>query len=115
MACNRPGIVGFLPVARFSFMPDPLIHRLKELIITTLNLEDRSPADIDENAPLINSGLALDSIDALELVVKIEKEIGIKISNSEESRTAFTSVASLAGFVRARADAARLDAFLKKS
>ena len=96
-------------------MSDPLIQRLKQLIITTLNLEGMAPAEIDEHAPLINSGLALDSIDALELVVKIEKEFGIKISNSEESRSALTSVTSLASFIRARADTARLDAFLLAS
>lgn len=96
-------------------MSDPLIQRLKQLIVTTLNLEGTAPAEIDENAPLINSGLALDSIDALELVVKIEKELGIKISNSEESRAALASVTSLADFIRSRADAARLESFLNSA
>jgi len=81
---------------------DALIPRLKQLIITTLNLEGMTPEQIDENAPLIGSGLALDSIDALELVVKLEKEFGIKISNSEESRRALASVKTLADFIRAR-------------
>jgi acyl carrier protein len=81
---------------------DPLITRLKHLIVETLNLEDINPDEIDENAPLIGSGLALDSIDALELVVKLEKEFGIKISSSEESRAALASVKALADFVRAR-------------
>ena len=81
---------------------DSLIPRLKQLIITTLNLEGMTPEQIDENAPLIGSGLALDSIDALELVVKLEKEFGIKISNSEESRRALASVKTLADFIRAR-------------
>ena len=88
--------------ANFPHMADPLILRLKQLIISTLNLEGVTPAEIDENIPLIGSGLALDSIDALELVVKLEKEFGIKISSSEESRTALASISSLAGFIRER-------------
>ena len=91
-------------------MADALIPRLKQLIITTLNLEGMTPEQIDENAPLIGSGLALDSIDALELVVKLEKEFGIKISSSEESRTALASIASLADFIRQRADPSKLPA-----
>ncbi len=79
---------------------DTLITRLKHLIVETLNLEDIKPEEIDENAPLIGSGLALDSIDALELVVKLEKEFGIKISSSEESKTALASVSALADFIR---------------
>ena len=81
---------------------DTLIPRLKQLIITTLNLEGMTPGQIDDNAPLIGAGLALDSIDALEIVVKLEKEFGIKVSNSEESRQALASVKSLADFIRAR-------------
>ncbi len=91
-------------------MADPLTDRLKHLIVETLHLEDVNPAEIDESKPLIGSGLSLDSIDALELVVKIEKEFGIKIGSAEESRQALASVASLAAFVRARADASRLPA-----
>jgi acyl carrier protein len=91
-------------------MPDPLIPRLKQLIVTTLKLEDVSPADLPDDEPLIGSGLNLDSIDALELVVTLEKEFGIKISSSEESRQALASVAALAAFIRSRADPARLPA-----
>jgi len=91
-------------------MADPLTLRLKHLIVDTLRLDDVAPEGIDDNAPLLGSGLALDSIDALELVVRIEKEFGIKISSSEESREALASVASLAAFVRTRADPARLPA-----
>ena len=91
-------------------MADPLTDRLKHLIVETLHLEDVNPAEIDESKPLIGSGLSLDSIDALELVVKIEKEFGIKIVSAEESRQALASVASLAAFIRARADASKLPA-----
>ena len=89
-------------------MDDPLIPQLKELIITTLKLEDITPEEIAADEPLIGSGLSLDSIDALELVVILEKEYGIKITSSEESLEAFASVAHLAEFVRSRADPSRL-------
>jgi len=89
-------------------MPDPLNSRLKTLLVSTLKLEDLTPEQIADDEPLIGSGLNLDSIDALELVVTLEKEFGIKISSSEESREALASIAHLAEFIRARADPARL-------
>jgi acyl carrier protein len=91
-------------------MADPLHDRLKNLIVETLKLDGVAPAGIKDDEPLIGAGLSLDSIDALELVVKIEKEFGIKISSSEESRQALASVASLAAFIRQRADPSRLPA-----
>ncbi|MDB6168055.1 MAG: acyl carrier protein [Verrucomicrobia bacterium] len=91
-------------------MSDPLKNILKELIVTTLKLEGVSAADLSDDEPLIGSGLNLDSIDALELVVTLEKRFGIKISSSEESRQALASIAHLAEFIRARADPARLPA-----
>jgi acyl carrier protein len=89
-------------------MPDPLKTKLKQLIVTTLKLEDVTPADLADDEPLIGSGLNLDSIDALELVVTLEKEYGIKITSSEESRQALASIGHLAEFIRARAVPARL-------
>lgn len=89
-------------------MADPLKSKLKQLIVTTLKLEDVKPDDLADDEPLIGSGLNLDSIDALELVVTLEKEYGIKIKSSEESRQALASIAHLAEFIRARADPARL-------
>lgn len=89
-------------------MADPLNARLKQLIVTTLKLEDVTPSQLADDEPLIGSGLNLDSIDALELVVTLEKEFGIKISSSEESRQALASIAHLAEFIRARADPSRL-------
>jgi acyl carrier protein len=89
-------------------MADSLTDRLKTLIIETLHLEDVTVESIADDEPLIGGGLSLDSIDALELVVALEKEFGVKISSSEESKQALASVASLAAYIRQRADAARL-------
>ncbi len=91
-------------------MPDPLLFQLKTLVVETLRLEDITPADIPDDEPLIGGGLSLDSIDALELVVRLEKEYGIKISSSEESRTALASIGSLAAYIREHAAADRLPA-----
>jgi acyl carrier protein len=89
-------------------MSDPLAARLKQLIVDTLRLEDVAPADIPDNEPLVGGGLSLDSIDALELVVRLEKEFGIKIASSEEARKALASVATLTAYVRERSDPSRL-------
>ncbi len=91
-------------------MPDPLNHQLKVLIVETLRLEDITPASIPDDEPLVGGGLSLDSIDALELVVRLEKEFGIKIASSEESRTALASITALSAYLRAHADPARLPA-----
>jgi acyl carrier protein len=91
-------------------MSDPLLLKLKTLIVETLRLEDVTPADIPDDEPLIGGGLSLDSIDALELVVRLEKEFGVKISSSEQSKAALSSVSGLAAFLRTHADASRLPA-----
>lgn len=91
-------------------MTDPLLAKLKILVVETLRLEDVAPADIPDDEPLIGGGLSLDSIDALELVVRLEKEFGIKIASSEESRTALASMSSLAAYIRERAEPSRLPA-----
>ena len=88
-------------------MSDPLNSRLKNLIVSTLKLEDVDPASIPDEAPLIGSGLDLDSIDALELVVAVEKEFGVKIASSEESRAALASVSQLAAYIRTHAPSDR--------
>lgn len=88
-------------------MSDPLTLRLKSLIITTLKLDGIRPEDIPEDEPLIGSPrFGLDSIDALELVLALEKEFGVKIGSSEESRQALATVNTLAAYLRARAPGA---------
>jgi acyl carrier protein len=82
-------------------MSDPLTLRLKTLIIATLKLDGARPEDIPDDEPLIGSArFGLDSVDALELVLAIEKEFGVKIGSSEESRQALFSINSLAAFLR---------------
>lgn len=78
---------------------EELIEQLKKQIIEVLNLEDLSPAEIDAEAPLFGEGLGLDSIDALELIVLMEREYGIKLSNPAEGKEIFRSVASIANYV----------------
>lgn len=79
-----------------------LIEELKAQIIETLNLEDITPADIDAEAPLFgDAGLGLDSIDALELIVLMDKEHDIKIHNPAEGQTIFHSVKSMADYIAA--------------
>lgn len=76
-----------------------LVTELKELIIKSLKLEDIAPADIEDGAPLFGEGLGLDSIDALELVVALEKTYGIRIPDEDVGREAFGSVNALADYV----------------
>ena len=76
-----------------------LVGNLKELIIRTLRHEDVGPEDIVASEPLFGEGLGLDSIDALELVVAIEREYQVEIPNAEVGRRAFASINALAEFV----------------
>ena len=81
---------------------DNLLSELKTRIIESLRLEDITPAQIDDDAPLFGTGLGLDSIDALELVVMLENHYGIVIKDIEEGRPAFKSVRALAAFIQAK-------------
>jgi acyl carrier protein len=85
------------------------IDRLKALIVRSLNLDHVRPAEIDVDAPLFGSGLGLDSVDALELVVALEKEFGIRTGSHEIGREAFASVRALAAFVDERVTSHRAD------
>jgi acyl carrier protein len=73
--------------------------RLKELLIERLKFEDMTPEDIEDDAPLFAGGLGLDSIDALEIVVMLESEFGIKVKNEASARDSFRSIAALADYV----------------
>ncbi|HBE00867.1 MAG: acyl carrier protein [Spirochaetes bacterium GWF1_41_5] len=77
-----------------------LIEKLKTEIISALNLEDIKPEDIDPAAPLFGSGLNLDSVDALELIVILEKNYGIKLVNAEEGKQIFYSLNSMAEYIK---------------
>lgn len=82
-------------------MSDTLEHELKALIISTLDLEDITPADIDSEAPLFGDGLGLDSIDALELGLAIAKTYDVRMdADNEETRQHFASIKALAAFVQ---------------
>lgn len=78
---------------------EELIQELKKEIIKALNLEEMQPDDIDENDALFGTGLGLDSIDALELIVLLERKYGIKFASPSEGRQVFTSVKAIADFV----------------
>ena len=80
---------------------EALIAKLKSEIIEVLNLTEMQPEDIDENAPLFVEGLGLDSIDALKLIVLLEKKYGLKLGTAEEGKTVLRSVRSMAEFITA--------------
>jgi acyl carrier protein len=80
---------------------EELVLELKKQIIEVLNLEDVQPEDIENDAPLFGEGLGLDSIDALELIVMMEKNYGIKIKDPSAGKEIFKSINSMAEFVKA--------------
>ena len=79
---------------------EQLIEELKKEIIEVLNLEDMKPEDIDENAPLFGEGLGLDSIDALELIMLMEKNYGIKLQSADQGKEIFKSVRVMAEYIQ---------------
>ncbi|MDR2495822.1 MAG: phosphopantetheine-binding protein [Tannerellaceae bacterium] len=80
---------------------DELILELKHEIIKALNLEEISPADIGDDDPLFGDGLGLDSIDALELIVLMEKNYGVKLTDPSQGRDIFRSVRIMAEYIQA--------------
>lgn len=79
-----------------------LIEELKKELIETLNLEEITPEDIDTEAPLFgDEGLGLDSIDALEIILILERNYGIKIENPGKGKEIFYSVRTLADYITA--------------
>ncbi|MBQ2073401.1 MAG: acyl carrier protein [Bacteroidaceae bacterium] len=79
---------------------EELVLQLKQQIIKTLNLEEITPDDIDPAAPLFGEGLGLDSIDALELIVMLEKYYGIRLSSPAQGKEIFKSIDTIAQYVQ---------------
>ena len=75
---------------------------LKTILIEELNLEDLTPEEIEDDAPLFRKGLGLDSLDAVELVVLLEKHFGVEVKNLDEGRAAFQSINTLVSFIEER-------------
>ena len=79
---------------------EALVEKLKTQLIDALNLEEISPEDIDTEAPLFgDEGLGLDSIDALEIILLLDKEYGIKLKNPAEGKSVFYSVRTMADYI----------------
>ena len=78
---------------------EELILKLKKEIIDVLNLEDVTPDDIDNDAPLFGEGLGLDSIDTLELIVLMEKNYGIKLQDPTKGKEIFQSISTMADYI----------------
>lgn len=78
---------------------EQLIPTLKAQIIESLNLEDLTVDDIDTDAPLFGDGLGLDSIDALELIVLMERQYGIRLSDPAQGKEIFASVGTMARYI----------------
>ena len=79
---------------------EQLKQQIKEHIIKYLNLQEITPADIPDDDPLFAGKLGLDSIDSIELVVMMEREYGIKITNPADGRKAFADVNSIAAYIQ---------------
>jgi len=80
---------------------EALIEELKVKLIEQLKLEDIEPGDIDASEPLFGDGLGLDSIDALELIVLMERDYGIKISDPKEGKEVFSTLTTMAEYIKA--------------
>ena len=79
---------------------EQLIETLKAQIIEALNFEEMTPADIDTDAPLFGEGLGLDSIDALELIMLLDREYGIKLADPKAGKEIFRSVRTMAEYIQ---------------
>ncbi|RXR31579.1 acyl carrier protein [Flavobacterium piscinae] len=80
---------------------EALKQELKEKIIAALNLEHISVEEFDDNETLFGDGIGLDSIDALELIVLLDKDYGIKLTDPKEGKTIFQSVETMANYISA--------------
>ena len=88
------GLVNYAEMTR-----EEIESKLKDVIVSALDLEDLTAADIATDVPLFGEGLGLDSIDALELIVLLEKKYGIKLENSAEGKSIFKNVRTIAEYV----------------
>ena len=80
---------------------DALIAELKQKVVEALNLEELSAEEINENTPLFGAdGLGLDSIDALELIVLLDKEYGIRLSDPKQGKEIFYSITTMAEYIQ---------------
>lgn len=80
-------------------MSEELIEQVKQLIIDALRIEGMTPDEIGTDAPLFGDGLGLDSIDALQLVVAMEKQYGVVVADAATGTTVFRSVRSMAAYI----------------
>ncbi|PLX71590.1 MAG: acyl carrier protein [Desulfuromonas sp.] len=79
-------------------------EKLKQVLIEDLNLEDVTPDDIGDDEPLFGDGLGLDSLDAVELVVIVQKHFGVEIKDMDEGRPALQSINTLAAFIEKKSN-----------
>jgi acyl carrier protein len=77
-------------------------EKVKRMLVEGMNLEEMTPEQIPDDAPLFGEGLGLDSLDAVELVVLVQKNFGIEIKDMEDGRAAFATVNTLARFIEER-------------
>jgi len=76
-----------------------LAHKLKCMIIERLQLEDITPADVSDDDPIFDGGLGLDSLDALDLVLLLEKEFNVKIKDPQQAREILSTIDTLAEYI----------------
>lgn len=91
--------LNFIRNSKIIIYMDKLKAQLKDQILEALSLDEMKPEEIDDNAPLFGEGLGLDSIDALELIVLMEKQYGIKLSNPAEGKEVFKSINVMAEYI----------------
>jgi len=85
---------------------EELKKQIKEIIVRDLKLQGVKPEEIEDSSPLFEEGLGLDSLDAVELVVLVQKHFGVQIEDMDEGQAAFRSVDTLARFIEERREAA---------